>query len=314
MWRGVFGMRSLIIGVLVLGVAVGEVGGQSPPTLNLRLLFAFGSEGDQEGQFRSPSGIAIDLEGNLYIADTGNNRVQKFDRYGRFLKQVGGFGWGREQFDRPVDVCASTGLDVFVADYNNERIERYDAHLNYISSFYSDDASPEALRFGFPLSVAISTHGELFIVDGENRRLLKVNSFGTPELSFGDFRWAQGRLERPAQVTVSGKDLVYAADAGAGRVLVYDYYGNFVHEVGAGLLREPLGVCVDARGRLWVADSGNDRIVAFSAEGSPLGQWGARGEKLGAFRRPTDVAVRAGWVYVLDGGNCRVQVFELLGQ
>lgn len=307
-------MRSLIVCVLALSAVVGEVDGQSPSVLDLRLLFAFGSEGDQAGQFRNPSGIAIDPEGNVYIADTGNNRVQKFDRYGRFLRQVGGFGWGREQFDRPLDVCASTGLDVFVADYNNERIERYDAHLNYISSFYSDDASPEGLRFGFPLSVAISTHGELFIVDGENRRLLKVNSFGMPELSFGDFRWAQGRLERPAQVAVSGKDLVYAADAGAGRVLVYDYYGNFVREIGAGVLREPVGVAVDVRGNVWVADTGNDRIVAFSTEGRLLGQWGSSGEKLGAFRRPSDVTVRAGWVYVLDGGNCRVQVFEVLGQ
>ncbi len=307
-------MRSLIVAILILGVVVGEVGGQSPSSLDLRLLFAFGGEGDQPGQFRNPSGIALDLEGNVYIADTGNHRVQKFDSHGRFLKQVGGFGWGREQFDRPVDLCASGGLDVFVADYNNGRIERYDVHLNYISSFYSDDAHAETHRFGFPLGVSISAHGELFIVDGENRRLLKVNSFGVPELSFGDFRWALGRLERPAQVAVSGKGLVYATDAGGGRLLVYDYYGNFVRQLGSGLLRDPAGVAVDLRGRVWVADSGNDCVVALSPEGRLLGQWGASGDKLGAFRRPMDVAVGSGRVYVLDGGNCRVQVFELVEQ
>ncbi|MBC7188435.1 MAG: NHL repeat-containing protein [Calditrichaeota bacterium] len=307
-------MRSLV-SISLLLVAVGAVAGQSlPGTPELRLLFAFGSEGDQPGQFRNPMGIAVDLEGNVYVADTGNNRIQKFDGNGRFLKQIGGFGWGREQFDRPVDICASAGLDVFVADYNNERIERYDSHLNYISSYYPDESQDETLRFGFPLSVALSRHGELFLVDGENRRLLKINSFGVPELSFGDFRWAQGRLERPAQVALSAKDLVYVVDAGGGCVLVYDYSGNFIRKLGAELLRAPTGVSVDSHGCIWVADTGNDRILAFSPEGRLLGQWGAHGDKLGAFKRPTDVAIGAGRVYVLDGGNCRVQVFELSGQ
>jgi DNA-binding beta-propeller fold protein YncE len=300
---------------ILLVVAVSEVRAQSLPlSPQLRVLFAFGTEGDQPGQLRNPQGIALDPEGNIYIADTGNNRIQKFDRHGVFLKQLGGFGWGREQFDRPVDICASAGLDVFVADYNNERIERYDAHLNYISSYYSDDSQDETLRFGLPLGVALSRHGELFVVDGENRRVLKIDSFGVPALSFGDFRWAQGQLQRPAQVAVGANDLVYAVDAGAGSVVVFDYYGNFVRTVGTGLLRGPTGIAVDGRGRLWVADTGNDCIVVFSPEGRLLGTWGSSGDKLGAFRRPTDVAVGDGRVYVLDGGNCRVQVFELVAQ
>lgn len=309
-------MRSrVLISVLLLVVVAAEVGAQAiPASLRLRILFAFGGEGDKPGQLRNPQGIALDPEGNIYVADTGNNRIQKFDRHGRLLRQIGGFGWGREQFDRPVDICASSGLDVFVADYNNERIERYDVHLNYISSYRSDVSVEERLRFGLPLGVAISRHGELFVVDGDNRRLLKVNSFGLPELSFGDFRWAQGQLERPAQVAVSTNDLVYVVDLGAESVVVFDYYGNFIRKVGGGALRAPSGVAVDKQGRVWIADTGNDRIVVLSAEGRFLGAWGGGGEMLGAFRRPTDVAVGGGRVCVLDAGNCRVQVFELVGQ
>ncbi len=279
--------------------------------LSLQYLFEFGDEGDLPGQFRSPRALSLGPQGNLYVADTGNNRIQKFNSRGEFLKEVGGFGWATEQFDRPVDICAKTGLDVFIADYNNERIERYDKDFNYISSYYSDESLSEDLQFGFPRAVTISNHGELFIIDGENYRILKINSFGEPELSFADYRWAEGKLEGPHQIAITSDDIVYVSDTTDRRIARYDYFGNYYGQLGAEALSAPAGLAVDASDNVWIADEGAHRIVVFDSTGRLLVSWDAEGPSPGAFRRPADIAVRDGLVYVLDAGNCRVQVFEI---
>ena len=61
-------------------------------------------KGTAGGQVLAPMGIATDPMGHLYIADTGNQRIQKFDLRGRFITQIGGFGWQAEQFDNPVSI------------------------------------------------------------------------------------------------------------------------------------------------------------------------------------------------------------------
>ena len=65
-------------------------------SLRLRFIAAFGEEGDRAGQMSRPHAISSDGMGNLYVADTGNNRIQKFDQQVRFLSMIGGFGWANE--------------------------------------------------------------------------------------------------------------------------------------------------------------------------------------------------------------------------
>ena len=100
---------------------------------------SFGEKGTQQGQLSSPRSIAADLEGNIYIADTGNNRVQKFTSGGRFIKLFGGFGWNSDQFDEPSAVDASYGLHVVVVDRNNHRMTRLDRNLNFLSTLQFDN-------------------------------------------------------------------------------------------------------------------------------------------------------------------------------
>ena len=277
-------------------------------------LYVFGEKGNQTGQFINPQGISIDPEGNIYIADTGNNRIQKFTPNGKFIQSVGGFGWESEQFNRPVDICAINGLDVFVADYENLRIERYDRDLNRISSFYSQEIWDEKFQFGFPMSVTISKHGELFIIDKENLRILKIDSFGEPAESFGDFDSGSGRLESPYQLAINGKDILAVSDNASNRIVFFDYFGNYLLESGDNKLNAPKGLGWFNDQALLVADSQNHRIVALNDTGRILFKFGSVGNKIGAFRNPTDVACFNRLVYVLDGGNGRVEVFMVSKQ
>lgn len=280
-------------------------------TYNVKFVFAFPDYLIGKLALSQPQAFSIDADGNIFVVDTGNNRILKFGKDGDFLHTVGGFGWEQEEFDRPLDISVKSLLDVFIADYNNERIERYDKDLNFISSFYSDENELGTLQFGFPASVDISKHGELFICDNENDRVLKLNSFGDPVVSFGDFNWGEGQLELPVKIEVTVNDLVFVSDQGLNDVVIYDYYGNFVTRFGSKILNKPNGL-VWSRKRLFVADSGNNRIAVFDKNYAPVFFWGAKGNKNGAFDNPVDVAVFRERIYVLDSNNNRIQVFELV--
>lgn len=278
----------------------------------VQLLYSFPDEAVKGIELSAPQALAVNDEGHLFVVDTGNHRIVKFDRSGKMLSTIGGFGWEREQFDRPLDVTAKTGLDVFIADYNNERIERYDKDLNFLSSFFSAQTLSEDLQFGFPTGIDISKHGELFICDNENNRILKVDAFGDPVLSFGDFNWGAGQLQAPAKIEISRDDQVYVSDKKAGQIVVFDYYGSFVTRFGGEVLNQPNGLAWTRNHFLFVADSGHKRIVVFDKVHRQIFAWGASGEKLGAFQAPVDVDTIDETIFVLDAGSGLIQVFKFM--
>ncbi len=280
-------------------------------SLSVYLLYAFGSEGDAPGQFRSPMGLSLDPKGALYIADTGNNRVQKCSDTGKVLAMAGGFGWGEDQFNRPKDLAAENGLDLFVSDFENRRIMRYDSELHWIEAYSFPAAAEERLSLGFPSGIALSIHGDLFIADSENRRILKVNTLREPLQVFGDFDEGEGDLEEPQKIAIDADDQIYVSDRQRGSILVFDYFGNYLHQIGQGVLKEPAGLFLERQSVLFVADSGRDQVLIFSRDGRLLCEVGSSGNKLGAMDDPSDVAVYNDRMYVTEAGNHRVQVFEL---
>jgi sugar lactone lactonase YvrE len=265
-----------------------------------------------------PLGLDVDPNGNLYLADTGHNRVLKCNQAGELLREVGGFGFNKEQFDHPVDVWAGNGLEVFIADYNNQRVERYDKDLNYLSSFYSDDLLEISLQFGYPAAVGLSTQGELFLADHEFNRILRLDAFGAPKSSFGDYNWGEGQLACPAKILITARREVFVSDSTANVIVEFDDYGNFVRRFGEEMLRDPAGIALwpniknrnDAAGVL-VADRGNHRIVALNRGGEVLLSWGKRGPLPEQFNSPSDIATHGNRIFVLDTGNNRLQLFEM---
>lgn len=268
-----------------------------------------------------PLGLDIDPDGNVYIVDTGNNRLLKCSQRGELLREVGGFGFDKEQFDRPVDVWAGNGLDVFVVDYNNQRLERYDKDLNYISSYYSDELQNASLQFGYPAAVGLSRNGEIFLAEHEFNRVLRIDAFGKPLSSFGDFTWGEGRLSRPAKILLTSRHELFVSDSTADAIAEFDDYGNFVRWRGAGVLRDPAGLAEikykTPNGNetlLVVADGGNHRVVGLNPADEVLLAFGKMGRAPEQFQFPADVAVAGNRIFVLDTGNHRVQIFELIAK
>ncbi len=295
----------------MLFLAVAPLHAQGLDALQIRPLLALGRPGQGPGEFNTPQAVSVDPNGNIYIADTGNNRIQKLDRNGRVLATIGGFGWGQDQFQRPLDVWAGNGLDVFVADYQNRRIVRLDRNLHWIEAYEFRREGDEKLSLGFPRALAISIHGDLFVVDGENYRVLKLNTLRVPERQFGDFDWGEGNLLDPQKICISAQERIYISDRQRAAILVYDYFGNYLHDIGSGTLKSPAGVALDAQGRLYVGDASRHEVMVFDRQGRLIARFGSPGDKLGAFAGISDVALHRDLLLVCEAENHRVQIFQI---
>lgn len=310
-------IQCTLIHLLLLSCGTTRFEGQEPREiaqgqLELRFLQVIGSPGSGPGQFLNPQGISVDPEGSIYVADTGNDRVQKFDSDGNFVMEIGGFGFEEEQFNEPRDLCATVGLDIYVADSQNRRLQRYDRYLHYLSTLVPNPNLDESLQFGMVSGIDISSSGDMYLSDSENDRILKIDAFERPERSFGDIGYGRGLLRAPTSLSVDQKGTVYVCDSGNDRVATYDIFGEYQGSLGEGVLRAPRGIDLDGHGNVFVADTGNNRIAAFNRAGTVILAFGSMGDGYGSFRSPHDLVVdRHGHLYVLDTGNGRVQKYSI---
>jgi DNA-binding beta-propeller fold protein YncE len=300
----------VIIGIVIVAIQ-GKLQAQNWQQNNLvQFITHWGEKGSGSGQFQNPNSISVDPSGFLYIADTQNNRIQRFDSNGNFLSEKGGFGWAPEEFDRPVAVSSQNGLDVFIADYNNHRIVRYDKDLHYLASFLSNEQWNENLQFGYPMGVDLSVHGELFCLDTENNRILKLDVLGNPQISFGDFDAGEGRLIEPQRLIVTRSGKVFVSDTGPGRIVVFDIHGNFLITFGEDVLKKPAGMASVNPGVILICDSGAKTVFAFREEGDPLGILQSALFTDEEFEEPIDAAFWNDRVYILDRKKAVIFVFQ----
>jgi DNA-binding beta-propeller fold protein YncE len=83
----------------------------------------WGTPGTGDGQFTRPGDIAVDSEGNTYVTDQGNSRVQKFDSEGNFMTKWGSKGSDEGQFIDPLGIVLDTSGNVYVVDAGNSRVQ-----------------------------------------------------------------------------------------------------------------------------------------------------------------------------------------------
>lgn len=259
-----------------------------------------------------PTGMTIDFLGNVFIADTGNDRVVKCDQEGRFLGETGGFGWEPGQFNRPTYLTAESGLNVYVVDTQNKRIERFDNHLNYVSTIQIKEEG-DFPGFGLLEGIAIAPSGEIIMSDIEGDFIIKLNSFFKYERTFGGFGEGAGGLRDPLGVFVSMNGNVYVADSQNDRIAVFDAFGNFLKGFGDEILNSPAGVTVAQDQLVYVANTGNNSIAIFDPQWNLILEYGNLGTGTVYFSRPTDLKLgKENKLFVVDSGNNRICVFEIL--
>ena len=183
------------------------------------------------GNFSSASAFSITSSGFIYIADDGDDSLIKLDTLGNVIKEIGGYGWGESAFDTPSDVFA-TPLTVIVSDKRNHRIQLFNKDLNFISALYTRKSENTQERFGYPLGCALSSMGDLYVLDSENIRVLKFDLFGNFIQNFGGFDGGFFALKNPKKLAVSSDSSIFVLDDSL--LVVYDQFGNGKDKINLG--------------------------------------------------------------------------------
>ena len=136
-------------------------------------VYTFGRLGRGQGFFMCPSGIAVDGKGLVFVVDSGNDRVQVFNREGCFVRTWGSQGDGVGQFRAPSDIAihTATGL-VWVSDTQNHRVQAFDTVGTFVRTVGSG-------RLSYPRGVAIDKAGQVIVCDSYHYRVQIFQSNGT---------------------------------------------------------------------------------------------------------------------------------------
>jgi len=279
-----------------------------------------GTQGVDDGEFNSPTGIALDKDGNLYVADTDNHSIQKFDRDGKCLGRWGGEVSSEEgRFYYPRGLTVSPDGELYVADSGNNRVQKFDRDGNVLQAwgkFGFAWRGADMGKFDVPWGVATDKDGNLYVSDTSNARIQKFKSDGTPLLKWGRDGSFDGAFFFPRGLAVDFVGNIYVSDEGNNRIQKFDSRGSFLAKwgkegSGPGQFKAPWGVACDALGNVYVVDSGNHRVQKFDSNGTFLCSWGNRGITEGQLNYPSGIAVDGeGCVYVVDSGNCRVLKYK----
>ncbi len=240
--------------------------------------WAGGVEGFADGvgtaaRFHTPSGLAVDAAGVLYVADTGNHAIRRITPQGEVSTLAGdgvaGFADGAAQsarFDTPIGIAVGTDGAVYVADSHNDRIRVVrDGVVSTLAGGdgpgFVDGPGPGA-RLDTPTGLALDRHGRLWIADTGNGALRRLDAAGlhTPAMHVAD---ADDALRAPLALAVADDDTLYVTELARGRVLQRAPDGRTHVLTGRAMaqrLARPAGLALDARGRAWIADAAAHRV------------------------------------------------------
>lgn len=186
-----------------------------------------GSEGGGDGEFRAPLDVAVDRRGNIFITDSGNNRVQVFSGepgHGiRFKLQWGAAGAKPGFFKTPLGVAVGPDRLVYVTDYGNHRIQVFTDSGRFVKEIGGRGDRPG--QFNRPAAVRLDRRGYIYVTDSDNHRVQKFAPDGkTVVASWGDSGESPGRFAR------SGSPYGLAVSADGGEVYVTDPFNDRVQK------------------------------------------------------------------------------------
>ena len=182
-----------------------------------------GISGSGDGQFNNAWGIAVDSGGNVYVAEYGNDRVQKFSSTGTFLRKWGTFGSGAGEFSLPRGITVDASSNVYVVDMANERVQKFSSAGVYQTEWGSVGGADG--QFRAPFGVAVDSSGNVFVVDSQNDTIQKFSSTGTFLTKWGTAGSGDGEFENPLGVAVDPKGMVYVTDSSNYRIQKFGKIG-----------------------------------------------------------------------------------------
>jgi sugar lactone lactonase YvrE len=265
--------------------------------------FADGAGG--QAAFHTPSGLAIDSTGNLYVADTGNNRIRKVTPEG-IVTTIAGDGFtgyvdgaaAQAQFNGPIGVAVDVNVNVYVADTYNDRIRKIGTD-GVVTTLPGD--------FDTPCGIVVASDGSVFVADTRNNRIQKITTDG----NIITLAINQTDLSRPIGLAITHDNYLYVSELDRSRVIQITP-DNASYTI-ASDFNQPTGVTVNpATHELYVSDSGNYLIKRVGQQSDGMQQSAAASEPL---PKLTNVTLRQqSLLWPLDPQQSPHEVVATLGE
>lgn len=272
-----------------------------------------GGEGSSPGKFVKPRGIAVDEKGNFYVADTGNNRIQKFDADGKFISIIGDPGEREGKIKEPNGVAIDAEGNLYVTDAGNHKFLKY----NSDGTFAEEHNGPDTGFYG-PRDLVIGPNNQIYIVDQGRTRVARFQPtsknfsfiWGVSGSGEGEFRDATG--------IGTGANLIFVADLGNGRIQVFDLEGKFVRQWPIPSWQRSSSefpdVIFDQETRtVYVTSGSTNEVLAFDENGAP--KQGFNPQDAQKLENPSSMAIltanKKRWLLVVNSGGNRISKFEL---
>ena len=276
---------------------------------------ALGGFGISSGAFDGPVDVAFGRDGGLYVLDSGNGRVQRFDSFGNFVSTWGSSGSRPGEFRDPMALAVDAEGSVYVADTGNHRIQKFDAEGKFLLLWGS--LGSRSGDFKSPNDLVFDGDGTLWVVDSGNERIQQFDQAGKHLREWGRaFGSRGGVFSDLVSIAWSDERFGYIYLLGA-ECLVQQFERDGTLVTSWSGLTPESAVCVPGRlesdnrdDALYFVDAGNGLVVKFNREGRYLTS--LRGAA-SPFSRPQGLAVNPerGDFAVADTGNDLVQKFTL---
>lgn len=253
--------------------------------------------------FSKLTGIAIDMEGNLYVADRGRSIIHVLDKDGNKFESIGRFGWKNGEFDNPIDICLDSQLRLYVADTGNNRIQRFSLLNRDFSIIIGEaqDKSKGTIKLLNPQGVFTDIRGYIYVADTYNHRIVKVDPLGRLIMEIGGI----GLLNKPQGIAVDIDNSIYVCDTGNNRLIKFNSSGMQIAEWS---FNNPVSVSLDKFGYIYVVDQGSHSVKVFDKNGNPLIEFGDQ-----YLNEPFDIAIdKELRVYITDILERDIEVFRII--
>jgi len=262
-----------------------------------------GGRGSGKGQFDAPSAIAVDPNGNVLIADTGNGRIEKFSPTGTFVTSIG-------QFEAPSGIAIDRAGNIYVAEIGSKhRVQK----LAPDGKFIAEWKGPEPGFYG-PRRITVGPDDSIYLVDSGRNRIVKFSPDGQVLASWGSEGSGDGQFKGLSSVAVdSMNNKVYVADPLNRRIQVFDSNGKFLTKWSVPGGGQTLGLedlAIDSQtGRLYASSAHMNSVLVFDFGGTRIGTLTPKPpDKLDG---PSALALVNRKLYVLNMGGNRVSVIDL---
>jgi DNA-binding beta-propeller fold protein YncE len=260
---------------------------------------SFGSVGTENGKFKSPAGVAVDTEGDIWVADLANNRVQKLSPTG---SSIGAYA--PDSMSEPEGIAFnSVNNDVYVTSRARDRIDVLSSSGTLVGVFGGEGSGVGELKS--PDQLAIDARGDVWVDDTGNNRIEEFSPAGVYMSSFGSEGSGHGQFKGPTGIAVCNETL-YVTDQGNERIQRFSLEGKWISEFSHEFSFPSQIACESVGGDIYVSDKSNNRIEEFNATGAFLETFSGSGET--QLSTPIGVAVAPGGViYASDYGNSRIE-------